>query len=104
MSTPWHIHPNPIDSVVCPVHSMAIYLFTNSELFNSQQKIFPGKHQYRRFSKILEKVLEENSAYLSNFGDVENIECHSVRKGAATYCASGSIVSPPIVSIYLRAG
>jgi hypothetical protein len=48
--------------------------------------------------------IKDHSAYLSNFGDVENIGCHSVRKGAATYCASGSTVAPPIVSICLRAG
>ena len=36
--------------------------------------------------------------------DIDTIGTHSARKGAATYCSTGSTVSPPMASICLRAG
>lgn len=36
--------------------------------------------------------------------DIKEIGTHSIRKGAATLCASGCTVSPPVISIFLRAG
>ena len=37
-------------------------------------------------------------------GDIEKIASHSVRKRCSILCVYGVIVSPPMVSIYLRAG
>ena len=103
-STPWHIHANPNDPAICPVHALSIYLFTNPHLFNSVSKLFPGDSQYRHYTNILMKRIEEHQEDLSTFGSVANLGSHSIRKGSASFAASGSTVSPSIVSICMRAG
>jgi hypothetical protein len=60
---------------------------------------------YQRFSKVLRKILEENEEAFNNMViDIDTLGSHSARKGAATYCSTGSTVSPPMASICLRAG
>ena len=68
-------------------------------------KLFEGSDPYQRFSKVLRKCLEDNEAAFNDLGvDIDDIGSHSSRKGAATYCSTGSTVSPPMASICLRAG
>ena len=48
---------------------------------------------YQRFSKILRNVLEDNESIFTELGvDIDTIGSHSTRKGAATYCSTGSTV------------
>ena len=48
-----------------------------------------------------EEVLEDLKEFSCN---PKEIGTHSMRKGAATYCASGSTECPSAASIHLRAG
>ena len=48
--------------------------------------------------------IEEWSDDLSTFGNIGNLGSHSIRKGSASFAASGSTVAPSIISICMRAG
>lgn len=52
----------------------------------------------------MNQILKDNADDLAIYGNIVNLGSHSIRKGSATYCASGSTVAPSIVSICLRAG
>ena len=101
---PWRIHANPFEPSICPVHSLAVYLFTNPPLLCGDCKLFPGKRQYNRYTDIISRLIADNLDHLAQFGNVHNLGAHSIRKGAATYACSGTTVSPSIVAICLRAG
>ena len=103
-NVPWHIHANPNDPSICPVHALSIYLFTNPHLLSAESRIFPGESQYRHYSKILMKRIDEHQEVLATYGCCDNLGSHSIRKGSASYAASGSTVAPSIVSICMRAG
>ena len=102
-SIPWHIFANPKAPEICCIHALAIYLFTNPQLLMGDARLFPGTRQYNRYIEIISKTIANNRQELEQFGNISNLGSHSIRKGAASYCASGSTISPPIVSICLRA-
>jgi len=73
---------------------------------HSQQKgrLFPGKHQYDRFMGCLHRILEKHSDDFFALGiSPGDLGSHSARKGASSHASSGTTVSPPMVSICLRA-
>ena len=92
---PWHVYANPQDPAVCTVLSLACYLLAYPQVANGG-KLFMSSDPYQRFSKILRNVLEDNESIFTELGvDIDTIGSHSARKGAATYCSTGSTVSPP---------
>ena len=92
---PWHIYANPEEPAVCPVLSLACYLLAYPQVTDGN-KLFMSTDPYQRFSKILRSILEDNEAVFTALGvDIDTIGSHSARKGAATYCSTGSTVSPP---------
>lgn len=105
MNEPFHVYANPLDPVVCPVLALAKYLFSHSELTNGNSVLFPGRSQYNRFMNLLAKLIKEHRLQLMEFGvNPDNLGSHSTRKGSATLCTTGCTVSPPYISVCLRAG
>ena len=110
-----HLYANVSDPVICPVLALAVLVFTrvlrhdpaasSSSLSLPNYRIFDGSHSESRFSDILKRAmasLPESDARLLG-GDKGELGTHSVRKGAATYCA-GMVGGPSPVHICLRAG
>ena len=66
--------------------------------------LFEGMSQYERFNRIFNDVVKENREEIIALGiSLEDFGMHSIRKGAATYVATGCTVSPPMASICIRA-
>lgn len=102
---PWHVYSNPLEPHICPVLSLARYIFTYPEVLSSGSPLFEGRRQYDRYSKIFHEVLTEHWDELHALGVREgDLGTHSCRKGVATMVAAGCTVSPPIVSICIRCG
>ena len=103
---PKHVYPNALMPAVCPVLALGIYLLcTGFEA--TPNKLFPGGKQYDRYQKKLRKLLSSPAvaAELDSRGlKASDFGTHSVRKGAATYCCSGSTAGPHMAAIQLRAG
>ena len=101
---PWHVYANPHASHICSHLALTKYVLGNPTVTRGA-KLFESSDPYQRFSKVLRKCLEDNEAAFNDLGvDIDEIGSHSSRKGAATYCSTGSTVSPPMASICLRAG
>jgi hypothetical protein len=64
--------------------------------------LFEGGNQASRFSKKLNRVLTIQNFLDSSGLKVEDIGTHSFRKGSATYCTSGSVNGPSIISVARR--
>lgn len=102
---PRHVYANPINPEICPILAMAIYLICFPDL--EQPQLFPGNNQYERYRKALERLL--NTDNVKKELNARGIECkdigtHSTRKGAATFCSSGSTACPSSAAICLRVG
>ena len=74
--------------------ALRIY-FANSKTdrFNtaveSNSRLFPGHHQFKRFANLLKQVLRSHEDELLDLGICwEDLGTHSIRKGAATYVSS----------------
>ena len=66
--------------------------------------LFPGGSQYERFMKVFHKVVNENEQKYRALGiNPGDLGSHSARKGSCSFASAGSTVSPPMVSICLRA-
>jgi len=101
---PWHVYANPDDPALCPILAFARYILAYPEVPHGG-KLFMSVNPYQRFSKILQKTLEDSEEISNAMGiDIDTIGTHSARKGAATSASTSSTVSPPMASIYLRAG
>ena len=103
---PRHVYANPTMPEVCPILSLGVYLLCFSPESDASQ-LFPGAGQYDRYSKILHRLLAqpELTSELAVRGiDPDQIGTHSVRKGAATFAASGSTACPSSTAVTLRAG
>eukprot|EP00834_Sanchytrium_tribonematis_P008005 NODE_831_length_3642_cov_0.596669.p1 type:complete len:758 gc:universal NODE_831_length_3642_cov_0.596669:113-2386(+) len=102
---PRHIYANPVNPAICPILSLGVYLLC-FPLAAEQIKLFPGNTQYQRFSKLLNKLMEDECAEeLEQRGlDLDDIGTHSIRKGASTYVSSGSTACPSASAIQIRAG
>jgi hypothetical protein len=103
---PRHIYANPVIPEVCPILALGIYWMSHS-FDKDNLQLFPGSKQYERFRKILKKsaFIDELDEEMARRGILkESLGTHSMRKGAATYCSSGSTACPPSTAIHLRAG
>ena len=102
---PWHVYANPLEPHLCVVLSLARYLFTYPQLLLNNTALFQGTSQYNRYAKLFSNMLKENEEELKNMGvEPGDLGTHSCRKGVGTMVAAGCTVSPPIVSICVRAG
>ena len=100
-----HIYTNPINPTICPIHALASYLFLFPEIATESNKIFPGSKQRGRFNRLLHDFLvRHKDTYLQHGEDSTLLGTHSIRKGAARYCCTGTSHGPPVVSVCLRAG
>ena len=103
---PRHVYANPFMPEICPILSLGMY-WLSVGFDHQSSKLYPGASQYYRFCKIFEKIneLEEIGALLEAQGiQPEDLGSHSLRKGSATYCSSGSTCDPSASAIHLRAG
>jgi hypothetical protein len=101
---PRHVYANPTNPSICPILSLGIY-WTCYEFEKDNNDLFVGSKQYERFRKILGRILDSMSDQLLELGiKTSDIGSHSIRKGSATYCSSGSTACPSSASIHLRAG
>jgi hypothetical protein len=103
--TPMHVFANPSNLSICPITAIAVFFFTT--LSRTDNRLFEGNDQEKRFSNRLHKCLESLSSSeltnLGNVGSVKDIGTHSLRKGGITYC-SNYVNGPPSDAIDLRAG
>ena len=103
---PRHIYVNPLMPEICPVLALGIYWMVQG-FDKNNVRLFPGQSQYDRFRKGLGQslVLSSIADELERRGmEVKDVGAHSTRKGASTYCASGSTACPSAAAINLRAG
>eukprot|EP00924_Labyrinthula_sp_SR-Ha-C_P012242 maker-scaffold_10-snap-gene-1.13-mRNA-1 protein AED:0.20 eAED:0.20 QI:0/0/0/1/0.5/0.33/3/0/415 len=95
---PRHVYVNPLQPEICPVFPLAC---TAQSLDLEMAPLF-----------LVETI---STTDLENLDEVENelrrrgltpeeFGTHSLRKGAATFCASGHTNAPPIAAVQLRAG
>eukprot|EP00834_Sanchytrium_tribonematis_P007109 NODE_596_length_5578_cov_0.509400.p1 type:complete len:695 gc:universal NODE_596_length_5578_cov_0.509400:1476-3560(+) len=99
---PRHIYANALNPTVCPILSLAVYLASFS-IGSNQSKLFEGGSQYNRFSGILGDEVNKLKADHNEFVNVD-LGTHSFRKGANTFCSSGSTAGPQSAAIKLRGG
>jgi len=110
----WHVYATPMQPATCPVLALATYVFANPGITNVQEsdrednviigRLFPGGDQYGRFMACLHCVIENNREEFLLMGiRPGDLGSHSARKGSCSYASAGSTVSPPMVSICLRA-
>ena len=105
-SAPKHVYANSGDSLICPILSLAIFIFTEGQRFNGGNHCLFGNpnNENHRFSKWLNGVLEDHKLQLEELGIViDDIGTNSFRKGIAQFLA-GLIGGPNAIAIYLRAG
>jgi hypothetical protein len=116
MNQVWHVYATPDKPATCPVLALATYVFSNPGLTNicgesfnmdddvGSSRLFPGGDQYGRFMACLHRVIENNLEEFLLLGiKPGDLGSHSARKGASSFASAGSTVSPPMVSICLRA-
>jgi hypothetical protein len=97
---PRHVYANPLKPEICPILSLGVYLIAND--FDSQQTgLFPGGSQYDRFTSSMKLLHEEFKKY---YDCIRLYGTHSFRKGAATFCCSGSTAGPTHASVCNRCG
>ena len=102
---PWHVYANPEEPHLCLVLFLARYLFTYPQLLKEDASLFQETSQYNRYAKLFLQVISENKAELQMLGVEDgDLGTHSCCKGGATMVSAGCNVSPPIVSICVRAG
>jgi phage-related protein len=102
---PWHVYANPLEPSKCPVLAFARYLFTFPDCIKTNASVFAGKSQYERYSKLFQGIIKKYESELKELGvGPGDLGTHSCRKGVATMVAGGCTVSPPIISLCIRAG
>jgi hypothetical protein len=101
---PWHVYANPLVPEICPVLALARYLLAHPNVLKGNCKLFEGVSQYERFSNIFTDIIKSNETEFASIGiTAGDFGTHSIRKGAATFVATGTTVAPPMASICLRA-
>ena len=113
----WHVYANPNNPAVCPVLAMACYIFGNPGIFGvddgtdsadgtdpNNGRLFPGSYQYERFMDCMHRIIDKHCDDFFAIGiSAGDLGSHSARKGSASYACAGTTVSPPMVSVCLRA-
>ncbi len=103
---PRHVYANPLYPEICPILSLGIYWMCYS-FEEADHQLFQGSSQYDRFRKLLARCVNIDSIAVElerRAVKPQNIGTHSMRKGAATYCSSGTTACPASTAIHLRAG
>jgi integrase len=103
------IYANPRCPHICPILALAMYFLCTEFSPSGTTDLFPGESdsQASRYSQFMHRTyrIDAVQAELKHRGiTINELGTHSVRKGAATYCASGSTDCPAITAIQLRAG
>lgn len=84
---------------------MARYLFCYPDVLQGDVPLFEGTSQYNRYSTRYAQLVCMLEIPLKKLGyEPGDLGTHSSRKGVATMVAAGCTVSPPIVSLCIRAG
>lgn len=99
------MYANPVIPNVCPILSLGIYFLSFPAI--SGNYVFPGGAQAERFRKRLHAVLARPplSTLLDDQGvSANDLGTHSIRKGSATFCSSGSTACPSSSAVRVRAG
>lgn len=104
-NTKLHVYANPTTPEICPVLSMAIFLFCACQRRGEAKKTLFGTDACEtRFSKWLRGICLGFALDLLNMGITAiEIGTHSFRKGVASFL-SGLPGGPGPIAIYLRAG
>ncbi len=97
---PRHVYANPLMPHICPILALGVYLVTN-DFGRGASPLFPGSSQYDRFTSTMKDLHDE---FKKTFDCLRLYGTHSFRKGAATYCSSGSTSCPSHSAICLRCG
>lgn len=104
-----HIYANIWIPEICPILGMAMY-FLGNPMIGAQpnsKKFFPGSFNHVTFNDLVVEALKDKefTDMLDDMGiPYKNVGAYSTRKGSTTYCCSGSVDGPPIISVLLRAG
>ena len=102
---PWHVYANPKNPHICPVLALARYIFCYPEVLKGDVPLFDGTSQYGRYAARMRDLYLDLELDLDDMGiEAANLGSHSARKGVGSMVAAGCTVSPPIVSLCLRAG
>ena len=97
---------NPYMPHICPILSLAMFLAV-SPLSRDSHKLFGGEKQYDRYRKIMKAFYDLNDVrdVIIDFSICPlDLGTHGSRKGACTYCTSGSVSGPGSVPVHIRAG
>jgi hypothetical protein len=99
-----HIYANTVNSHICPILALAIYIFCSGELNGtySGNKLFPGDEPEGRFTKVLSSILKEDDRPLELGASRLDIGTHSNRKGSASFALSKHEVQA--AQVFMRAG
>ncbi len=100
------VYANPVKPEVCSILALGMYFLLYPPV-EGQMALFPGKDQSQRFGKSLKRILKSEGLIdeITALGyDPKNFGTQSLRKGSATYAASGTTDAPSQMSINLRAG
>ena len=57
---PWNVYSNPNDPTIFPVLDLAKYFLSHPNILTTNSKLFPGNHQYERFSNISHRIINKN--------------------------------------------
>ncbi|KAL7524807.1 hypothetical protein ACHAXR_003117, partial [Thalassiosira sp. AJA248-18] len=104
---PWHVYSNPQMPWLCPILALAMYLLCYPDVLKGDVPLFPGteKSVYNRYADRFNKLVKQMKKPLAKLGFAPgDLATHSARKGVGTMVAAGCTVSPPIVSLCIRAG
>ena len=102
-SDPWHVYSNPNNPTICPVLSLAKYLFYNPYTLTTNSPLFPGNCHYEIFLKISHKVIKEIFDRFQPPGVEKGmLGAHYIRRGYITIVATGCTVYPTMDSIFMR--
>lgn len=101
---PKHVFANPTNPLVCPVLSLAVYIFCLGP-HGQRTVLFGSGDPEARFSKWLHLICKEYEHFLRDEHGVKigDLGTHSIRKGVTTYL-QGLQNGPSNVAIWLRAG
>ena len=105
-SYPRNVYANPLDPTICPILSLAVYVFCKSFMrTGARMTLFnDNENNENRFSKWLGSTCKDQENNLVSFGImIMKIGTHSFRKGVASFLASCPD-GPNAISIFLRAG
>ena len=103
---PWHCYSNIEDPFIDLFLGVGRHLVCNLNILSGGCTLFEGSLQYDQFTSIFLEVMSDpkwRDILVSLGMPPEHFGTHSIRKGAITHIATGTIASPPIASMCLCA-